>query len=67
MNRFVLTLCLAFLAPLSSALAQQAQSYVSALGDDINPCTRTKPCRTFAKTLSQTASGRILNLPDSGG
>jgi hypothetical protein len=63
---FILAFCPVFLAPLS-AHAQTFQSYISGIGDDINPCVRTAPCRTLAGALSKTASGGIVNVLDSGG
>jgi hypothetical protein len=40
---------------------------VSAVGDDVNPCTRTAPCRTFAAAANQTLPGGEIDAVDAGG
>src|SRR3954471_21984933 len=51
-----------------SAPAQaQTRTWVSAVGDDMNPCSRTSPCRTFAAAISKTATNGIINCIDNGG
>lgn len=45
----------------------QARTWVSALGDDANPCSRTAPCRSFAGAISKTASGGTIAVLDPGG
>jgi hypothetical protein len=50
----------------SPAAAQNARSWVSGVGDDVNPCTRTAPCKTFAGTISKTAAGGEINCIDPG-
>jgi hypothetical protein len=57
---------LALLAP-AFAHAQASRTWVSGVGDDANPCSRTAPCKTLAGTISKTAAGGIINLIDSGG
>jgi hypothetical protein len=55
---------------LAFALAVQAQAtrtWISGVGDDINPCSRTAPCKTFAGAISKTAVGGEINAIDSGG
>src|SRR6202035_4198960 len=37
------------------------------VGDDVNPCSRTAPCKTFAGAISKTAAGGEINVIDSGG
>jgi hypothetical protein len=54
-----------FLAPL--AHAQATRTWVSGVGDDINPCSRTAPCKTFAGAISKTAPGGEINALDPGG
>ncbi len=49
------------------ASAQATRTWVSAVGDDANPCSRTAPCKTFAGAISKTASGGIINVLDPGG
>ena len=39
------------------ASAQATRTWVSGVGDDANPCSRTAPCKTFAGAISKTAAG----------
>jgi hypothetical protein len=50
-----------------SAFAQAARTWVSGVGDDVNPCSRTAPCKTWAGAISKTAAGGIINCLDPGG
>lgn len=47
--------------------AQATRTWVSGVGDDANPCSRTAPCKTFAGAISKTATGGIINCLDPGG
>lgn len=49
------------------AHAQATRTWVSGVGDDVNPCSRTAPCKTFAGAISKTAAGGVINMIDSGG
>jgi hypothetical protein len=49
------------------AHAQATRTWVSGVGDDVNPCSRTAPCKTFAGAISKTAAGGIINCIDPGG
>lgn len=49
------------------ALAQATRTWVSGVGDDANPCSRTAPCKTFAGAISKTAASGIINCLDPGG
>lgn len=49
------------------AQAQATRTWVSGIGDDVNPCSRTAPCKTFAGAISKTAKGGEINCLDSGG
>lgn len=49
------------------AAAQSTRTWVSGVGDDANPCSRTAPCKTFAGALVNTAAGGEVNCLDSGG
>jgi hypothetical protein len=49
------------------ANAQATRTWVSGVGDDINPCSRVAPCKTFAGAISKTQSGGIINVLDPGG
>lgn len=55
---------LAFAAP---AAAQATRTWVSGVGDDVNPCSRTAPCKTFAGAISKTAAGGEIDCLDPGG
>jgi hypothetical protein len=46
--------------------AQASRTWVSGVGDDANPCSRTAPCKTFAGAISKTAPGGSINAIDSG-
>ena len=59
-------LCVPMLIP-GPAHAQALRTWVSGLGDDVNPCVRTAPCKTFAGAISKTAPGGIINCLDPGG
>ena len=52
---------------LSPAAAQATRTWVSGVGDDANPCSRTAPCKTFAGAISKTAAGGEISVLDSGG
>jgi hypothetical protein len=57
-----------FVALLASASMAQAQrTFVSGLGSDANPCTRTAPCRTFAQAVAGTSRGGEVVVLDSAG
>ena len=49
------------------AHAQATRTWVSGVGDDANPCSRTSPCKTFAGAISKTATGGEINCLDPGG
>ncbi len=49
------------------AHAQATRTWVSGVGDDVNPCSRTAPCKTFAGAISKTATGGEINVLDPGG
>jgi len=48
------------------ASAQATRTWVSGVGDDANPCSRTAPCKTFAGAISKTAAGGEINCLDPG-
>ena len=47
--------------------AQATRTWVSGVGDDVNPCSRTAPCKTFAGAISKTAPGGEINCLDPAG
>jgi hypothetical protein len=51
----------------SPASAQATRTWVSGVGDDANPCSRTAPCKTFAGAISKTQAGGEINCLDPGG
>ena len=55
------------LALATTASAQATRTWVSGVGDDVNPCSRTAPCKTFAGAISKTAAGGVINALDPGG
>jgi len=65
-HRF-LVFCLLMLVVAATASAQATRTWVSGVGDDVNPCSRTAPCKTFAGAISKTASGGIIDALDPGG
>jgi len=55
------------LAVSSVAHAQATRTWVSGVGDDANPCSRTAPCKTFAGAISKTATCGEISVLDPGG
>ena len=56
-----------FLLGSGNAFAQATRTWVSGVGDDVNPCSRTAPCKTWAGAISKTAISGVINCLDSGG
>jgi hypothetical protein len=52
---------------MSQATAQASRTWVSGVGDDANPCSRTAPCKTFAGAISKTALAGEIDCLDPGG
>ena len=72
MNRFrftikVLAVGIFIFGCSSLAQAQATRTWVSGVGDDVNPCSRTAPCKTFAGAISKTATGGEISVLDPGG
>jgi hypothetical protein len=63
----ILILALLIVCITTLAHAQATRTWVSGVGDDVNPCSRTAPCKTFAGAISKTASPGIINCLDPGG
>jgi hypothetical protein len=55
------------LAAFTLAQAQATRTWVSGVGDDANPCSRTAPCKTFAGAISKTAPCGEIDVLDPGG
>ena len=62
-----LSFVLAITLTAAPAQAQATRTWVSGVGDDVNPCSRTAPCKTFAGAISKTAAGGEINCLDPGG
>jgi hypothetical protein len=62
-----LVVCFAVALSASPASAQATRTWVSGVGDDANPCSRTAPCKTFAGAISKTAAGGEINCLDPAG
>lgn len=63
----VFTLFVFVFAFASLAQAQATRTWVSGVGDDVNPCSRTAPCKTFAGAISKTAVNGEINCLDPAG
>lgn len=63
----LLGMLVAFALPAAPAQAQATRTWVSGVGDDANPCSRTAPCKTFAGAISKTAAGGEIDCLDPGG
>jgi hypothetical protein len=66
MKRITMLLLMATLGT-TVAFAQATRTWVSGVGDDANPCSRTAPCKTFAGAISKTAPGGEIDALDPGG
>ena len=64
-SRFILVICMSTGSLVSKA--QATRTWVSGVGDDANPCSRTAPCKTLAGAISKTATGGEINILDPGG
>ena len=72
MNKFrftfkVLAIAIFVFAFASLAQAQATRTWVSGVGDDANPCSRTAPCKTYAGAISKTANNGEISTLDPGG
>src|SRR4051794_28777480 len=64
----VLMICLAVTFGVATAAqAQATRTWVSGVGDDANPCSRTAPCKTWAGAISKTAVSGYIDALDPGG
>jgi len=72
MTKFQLTTKVLAIAIFTFALtslvqAQASRTWVSGVGDDVNPCSRTAPCKTFAGAISRTGAHGEINCLEPGG
>jgi len=51
----------------ATASAQATRTWISGVGDDANPCSRTAPCKTWAGAISKTAAAGEIDCLDPGG
>ena len=56
-----------FIFAFASLAQAQSRTWVSGVGDDLNPCSRTAPCKTFAGAISKTGVNGEMNVLDGGG
>jgi len=63
----VLAIATFMFATVSIAQAQASRTWVSGVGDDANPCSRTAPCKTWAGAISKTAACGEIDALDPGG
>ena len=69
MSSYILRIIFLTVLILTAALLAQAQAsrtWVSGVGDDANPCSRTAPCKTFAGAITKTAAGGEIDCIDNG-
>jgi hypothetical protein len=67
LSRILVAFVAIFMLQATPAMAQATRTWVSGVGDDANPCSRTAPCKTFAGAISKTAAGGEINTLDPGG
>ncbi|HEX9607313.1 MAG TPA: hypothetical protein VF962_08790, partial [Gemmatimonadaceae bacterium] len=65
MRKLSILVVFVFVCP--SLMAQASRTWVSGVGDDANPCSRTAPCKTWAGAISKTAEGGEIDALDPGG
>jgi hypothetical protein len=63
----ILAIAIFTLTVASMAQAQATRTWVSGVGDDVNPCSRTAPCKTYAGAISKTAVHGEISTLDPGG
>ncbi|HVR91896.1 MAG TPA: hypothetical protein VHG29_12500 [Novosphingobium sp.] len=64
--KLAIAIAAVFTVAATPAMAQATRTWVSGVGDDVNPCSRTAPCKTFAGAISKTAAGGEINTLDDG-
>ena len=66
-SRLAVAASVLFIAIAGPAIAQASRTWVSGVGDDANPCSRTAPCKTWPGAISKTAAKGEMNALDPGG
>jgi hypothetical protein len=66
-NTLKVLTCATFILTLSSLAQAATRTWVSGVGDDVNPCSRTAPCKTYAGAISKTAKDGEISTLDPGG
>jgi hypothetical protein len=66
MRKLFVVFALVFLTGASSASAQATRTWVSGVGDDANPCSRTEPCKTWQGAMDKTLIGGEIDALDPG-
>jgi len=61
------SICASAVLAAGPAAAQATRTWVSGVGNDANPCSRTAPCKTFAGAISKTLAGGEISVLDPGG
>ena len=64
---FKALLVTSFILALATVAQAQTRTWVSGVGDDLNPCSRTAPCKTFAGAINKTAKDGEISVLDPGG
>src|SRR5262245_66129852 len=63
----ILGMSFLLLSNVAPAHAQATRTWVSGVGNDADPCSRTAPCKTFAGAHIKTAVNGIINCLDPSG
>lgn len=66
-NKLAPLLTLFSILAIQPSFSQATRTWVSGVGDDVNPCSRTAPCKTLAGAISKTAAGGEISILDPGG
>ena len=67
MTKWIASILATIFIILAGPAQAQTRTWVSGVGDDLNPCSRTAPCKTFAGAFTKTAAGGEINVIDPGG
>lgn len=67
MKKYISLTLVFFILSIATSFSQATRTWVSGVGDDVNPCSRTAPCKTLAGAISKTATGGEISILDPGG